>query len=130
MQFAPKSESAKGLESSTEAKSDINKEWNIMDPKELEKMLADAAAKAAEQTAKALVDAQAKAAAEAAAKAKADADLEAKVKSVISTVDTGAEKLLAEVEKRLADAETSNKGVIAGLEAALKEKAAVNRSYH
>ena len=123
MQFAPKSESAKGLESSTEAKSDINKEWNIMDPKELEKMLADAAAKAAEQTAKALVEAQAKADAEKAAKAKADAELEAKVKSVISTVDTGAEKLLAEVEKRLAEQQESSKSAIAGLEAALKEKA-------
>ena len=123
MQFAPKSESAKGLESSTEAKSDINKEWNIMDPKELEQMLARAAATAAEQTAKALVDAQAKAAADAAAKVKAEAELEAKVKSVISTVDTGAEKLLAEVEKRLASQEESSKSAIAGLEAALKEKA-------
>ena len=123
MQFAPKSESAKGLESSTEAKSDINKEWNIMDPKELEQMLAKAAATAAEQTAKALVEAQAKLDAEKAAKAKAEAELEAKVKSVISTVDTGAEKLLAEVEKRLASQEESSKSAIAGLEAALKEKA-------
>jgi HK97 family phage prohead protease/HK97 family phage major capsid protein len=123
MQFAPKSESAKGLESSTEAKGDINKEWNIMDPKELEQMLANAAAKAAEQTAKALVEAQAKAAAEAAAKAEAEAALEAKVKSVISTVDTGAEKLLAEVEKRLSESAEASKTAIAGLEAALKEKA-------
>jgi HK97 family phage major capsid protein len=94
-----------------------------MDPKQLEQLLADTAAKAAEQSAKAVIEAQTKAAAEAAAKAKADAELEAKVKSVISTVDTGAEKLLAEVEKRMAAQEESSKSAIAGLEAALKEKA-------
>ena len=123
MQFAPKSESAKGLESSTEAKSDINKEWNIMDPKELETLLAATAQKAAEQTAKAIADQTAKAAAEQAAKAQAEADLTARIKSTISTVDTGAEKLLAEVEKRLAANEETHKSALAGLEAALKEKA-------
>ena len=123
MQFAPKSESAKGLESSTEAKSDINKEWNIMDPKELETLLAATAQKAAEQTAKAIADQTAKAAAEQAAKAQAEAELTARIKSTISTVDTGAEKLLAEVEKRLAATEETHKSALAGLEAALKEKA-------
>jgi HK97 family phage prohead protease/HK97 family phage major capsid protein len=126
MQFAPKSESAKGLESSTEAKGDINKEWN-MDPKELEKMLADAAAKAAEQTAKALVEAQAKAAAEKAAAEKEAADLEAKIKQAVAAVtptQTGAETLLAEVEKRLADAQAESRKALEGLEGALKEKAA------
>jgi HK97 family phage prohead protease/HK97 family phage major capsid protein len=125
MQFAPKSESAKGLESSTEANSQIKKEWE-MDPKQLEQMLADAASKAAEQTAKAIADTQAKALAEKAAAEKAQAELDAKVKAAvasISTVDTGAERLLAEVEKRLATAEETNKTVIAGLEASLKEKA-------
>jgi HK97 family phage prohead protease/HK97 family phage major capsid protein len=125
MQFAPKSESAKGLESSTEAKSDIIKEWNIMDPKELEQMLAKAAASAAEQTAKAIADQQAKAAAEQAAKEKQQAEFDEKVKAaVISTGQSGAEKLLAEVEKRLAEQQESSKTVLAGLEAALKEKAA------
>ena len=126
MQFAPKSESAKGLESSTEANSDVKKEWK-MDPKQLEQMLADAASKAAEATAKAIAETQAKAAAEKAAAEKAQADIDARVKAAvasISTVDTGAEKLLAEVEKRLASAEETNKSVISGLEAALKEKAA------
>jgi HK97 family phage prohead protease/HK97 family phage major capsid protein len=126
MQFAPKSESAKGLESSTEAKGDINKEWN-MDPKELEKLLADAAAKAAEQTAKALVEAQAKAAAEKAAADKEAADLEAKIKQAVAAVtptQTGADTLLAEVEKRLADAQAESKKALEGLEGALKEKAA------
>ena len=126
MQFAPNSESAKGLESSTEASSEVKKEME-MDPKQLEQLLADAASKAAEQTAKAIADTQAKALAEKAAADKAEAELDARVKAAvasISTGDTGAERLLAEVEKRLEKAEESSKSVIAGLEASLKEKAA------
>ena len=118
MQFAPDSDSAKGLESSTEAIGEIKKEWE-MDPKQLEQMLADAANKAAEQTAKAIADTQAKALAEKAAADKAEAELDARVKAAvasISTGDTGAERLMAEVEKRLATAEESSKSVIAGLE--------------
>jgi HK97 family phage prohead protease/HK97 family phage major capsid protein len=126
MQFAPNSESAKGLESSTEADRNVKKEME-MDPKQLEQMLADAASKAAEATAKAIAEKQEKALAEKAAAEKAQADLDARVKAAvasISTGDTGAERLLAEVEKRLEKAEESSKSVIAGLEASLKEKAA------
>jgi HK97 family phage prohead protease/HK97 family phage major capsid protein len=126
MQFAPDSESAKGLESSTEASSEVKKEWK-MDPKQLEQLLADTASKAAEQTAKAIAESQAKALADKAAADKAEAELDARVKAAvasISTGDTGAERLMAEVEKRLAAAEDSSKSVIAGLEASLKEKAA------
>ena len=125
MQFAPDSDSAKGLESSTEAIGEIKKEWE-MDPKQLEQMLADAANKAAELTAKAIADTQAKALAEKAAAEKTEAELDARVKAAvasISTGDTGAERLMAEVEKRLATAEESSKSVIAGLEASLREKA-------
>ena len=125
-QFAPESDSAKGLESSTEASGEIKKEWE-MDPKQLEQMLADAANKAAELTAKAIADTQAKQLAEKAAADKSEAELDARVKAAvasISTGDTGAERLMAEVEKRLAAAEDSSKSVIAGLEASLKEKAA------
>ena len=124
-QFAPESDSAKGLESSTEANSEIKKEWE-MDPKQLEQMLADAANKAAELTAKAIADTQAKQLADKAAADKSEAELDARVKAAvasISTGDTGAERLMAEVEKRLATAEESSKSVIAGLEASLKEKA-------
>jgi len=124
-QFAPESDSAKGLESSTEASGEIKKEWE-MDPKQLEQMLADAANKAAELTAKAIADTQAKQLAEKAAAEKTEAELDARVKAAvasISTGDTGAERLMAEVEKRLATAEESSKSVIAGLEATLKEKA-------
>jgi HK97 family phage prohead protease/HK97 family phage major capsid protein len=125
-QFAEVTESAKGLEPSTQANSDTTKEWN-MDPKELEKLLADAAAKAAEQTARAVVEAQAKAAQELQRKADEEAQLQAKIKAAVSavqTVDTGAEKLLAEVEKRLAEQADSHKSALEGLETALREKAA------
>ena len=124
-QFAPESDSAKGLESSTEASGEIKKEWE-MDPKQLEQMLADAANKAAELTAKAIAESQAKQLADKTAADKAEAELDARVKAAvasISTGDTGAERLMAEVEKRLATAEDSHKSVIAGLEASLKEKA-------
>ena len=125
MQFAPDSDSAKGLESSTEAIGEIKKEWE-MDPKQLEQMLADAANKAAELTAKAIADTQAKQLADKVAADKSEAELDARVKAAvasISTGDTGAERLMAEVEKRLATAEESSKSVIAGLEASLREKA-------
>ena len=126
LQFAPKQESAKGLESDQEANRDTTEEWN-MDPKDLEKLLADAAKQAAVETAKAIAETQAKAAAEKAAQEKAQAELDAKIKAAVAqvqTVDTGAERLLAEVEKRVAQQEESHKSAIAGLESALKEKAA------
>lgn len=128
MHFAPASESAKGLESSKEAEGNsISKEWN-MDPKELEKLLAAATAKAAEDAAKAVIAAQEKKAAEDAAKAAEQAAIEAKVKAAveaqISVGQSGAEKLLAEVEKRFADQAEAGKKALEGLEATLKEKAA------
>jgi len=98
-----------------------------MDPKELEKLLADAAAKAAAETARAVVEAQTKAAEELQRKADEEAQLQAKIKAAVSavqTVDTGAEKLLAEVEKRLAEQAESHKSALEGLESALREKAA------
>jgi N4-gp56 family major capsid protein len=122
LQFATPSDSAKGLEASGEAKSDITKELE-MNQEELQKMMAAAA----EQATKSLLAAQEKAAAEKAAKEKADAEFDARVKAAVAAVtptETGAEKLLAEVEKRLADQAESTKSVVAGLESALKEKAA------
>jgi HK97 family phage prohead protease/HK97 family phage major capsid protein len=128
MQFAPKGESAKGLESTTEAEStNIIKEIG-MTQEEMKKMLADAAKEAAEQAAKALAEKAAEEAAQKAAAAKAEAELDARIKAAVAAVaapsETGAEKLLAEVEKRFAEHSDSTKSVIAGLEAALKEKAA------
>lgn len=120
-QFVPMGETAKGLESSAEANSS-EKELD-MDPKQLEIMLAEATAKAAEAAAKAVVEAQTKAAEAKAAEAKAQAELEAKVKAAVQTVDTGAEKLLAEVEKRLAEQADAHKKQLDGLQEVIKEKA-------
>jgi HK97 family phage prohead protease/HK97 family phage major capsid protein len=130
-QFAPK-ESAKKLDTPKAAKSATNEEWN-MDPKELEKLLADAAAKAAEQTAKAVLEAQTKAADEAKRKQAEEEALQAKIKAAVSavtpqapvvqTVDTGAERLLGDIEKRLEDQANEHKSAIESLEAAIKEKA-------
>lgn len=126
MQFAPKGNSAKGLESDTEAKSTNKKEWN-MNPEEIQKMLAEAAAKAAQDAAKAIAEQQAAEKAAQEAKAKAEAELDARIKAAVAAVtpsETGAEKLLAEVEKRFAEQAENTKSVISGLESALKEKAA------
>jgi HK97 family phage prohead protease/HK97 family phage major capsid protein len=122
MQFANPSDSAKGLEASGEAKSDITKELE-MTPEELQKMLAAAA----EQATKSLLAAQEKAAAEKALADKEAADLDAKIKAAVALATpttTGAEALLAEVEKRFAAQADETKSVVAGLEASLKEKAA------
>jgi len=132
-QFAPApKESAKKLDTPKAAKSATNEEWN-MDPKELEKLLADAAAKAAEQTAKAVLEAQTKAAEEAQRKVADEEALQAKIKAAVNavapaapavqTVDTGAERLLSDIEKRLEDQATEHRTALEGLEAAIKEKA-------
>lgn len=123
-QFAPKGDSAKGLESKTEAKSTTTKELE-MTPEEIQKMLADAAAKAADEATQKLLATQAAEKAAAEAKAKADAELEAKVKAAvdIQVGQSGAERLLAEVTKRFEDQAEQSKSVLAGLEATLKEKA-------
>jgi len=126
LQFATTQAPAKGLDSSITANSDTTKEWN-MDSKELEKLLADTARQAATETAKAIAAETTKAAQERAAQDRAQAELDAKIKAAVAqvqTVDTGAERLLAEVEKRVAEQEQSHKSAIAGLEATLKEKAA------
>lgn len=122
MQFAASSNSAKGLEASGTADSDIKKEWN-MDPKDLEKMLADAAAKAAQ----AVVEKQAAEKAAADKAAAEQAEFEARVKAAVGSVtlgQSGAEKLLADVEKKLADAQAEQAKALEGLQAELKAKAA------
>ena len=132
-QFAPAPvASAKKLDTPKAAKSTTKEEWD-MDPKDLEKLLADAAAKAAEQTAKAVLEAQAKAAEEAQRKVQDEEALQAKIKAAVSavtpaapavqTVDTGAERLLSDIEKRLEDQATEHRTALEGLESAIKEKA-------
>ena len=128
LQFAPKSESAKGLESFAEAESTSNiKEWN-MSPEEIKQVLADTAKQAAEDATKAVLAQQEKARQEAEQQRAQEAALEAKIKAAVSatieTGSTGAERLLAEVEKRFAEQAEQSKSAIAGLEAVLREKAA------
>lgn len=123
-QFEVKNESAKELESSAQQKSDNSKkEWN-MDPKELEQMLANATANAAKAAAEAVIKAQADAKAQAEAKAAEDAAFEARVASVVKSQESGAERLLADIEKRFAEQTEASKSAIAGLESVIKEKAA------
>ena len=122
-QFAVSDKSAKELDDHAVANSANERKWN-MDPKELEQMLAKAAAQAAEQAARAVVEAQTKALADKAAQEKADAELQAKITAAVKTVDTGAERLLADVEKRLSEQAEAHKSALEGLEVALKEKAA------
>ena len=114
-QFAPKSASAKGLDSSTDVNSKSQKEVE-MTQDEIKQLVADATAKAlADQaTAKSLADAQ-------------EADVQARIKAAVALATpstTGAETLMAEVEKRFADQAASTKSVLDGLQAALTEKAA------
>jgi hypothetical protein len=82
---------------------------------EIKQMVAEATAKAlADQaTAKSLADAQ-------------EAEVQARIKAAVARAtptETGAEKLMAEVEKRCADQAASTQSVLAGLQAALAEKA-------
>jgi HK97 family phage prohead protease/HK97 family phage major capsid protein len=126
-QFAPKGDSAKGLESETEAKSTTQKEWN-MTPEEMKQMLADAAKSAAEEATKSLLAAQAAKKLEEDAALKAQADMDAKIKSAVAaqiTVgESGAERLLADITKRFEDQVSTSKSALEGLQATLAEKAA------
>lgn len=127
MQFASNGTSAKGLENPKDTNSDNIKEFN-MDKIELEKMLADAAKLAAENATKAFVEAQRVEAEKNAANAKAESDMQDKIKAAVAAQivvgESGAEKLLADVEKRFAEQTEKTSGILAGLEASIKEKAA------
>lgn len=127
-QFAPNSESAKGLESLTGNKSNttLKGKWN-MDPIELQKMLDAAAKTAADLATKAVLDAQATEKAALTAKATADADFEARVKaavaSTVSVGQSGTEKLLADLEKRINESAENSTKAIADLQGELTAKA-------
>jgi len=111
-QFIVESVAAKGLETSTEVNSKSQKDVE-MTQDEINKLVADAAKSAAQEATKALV-----------AQQKADAEAEVAKAAVIQAGETGAEKLMAEVEKRFADQAATTKSVLDGLHAALAEKSA------
>jgi HK97 family phage prohead protease/N4-gp56 family major capsid protein len=127
LQFAPGGTEDTGLQSPAEAESNnISKEWK-MTPEEIKQVMAEAAKQAAEEAAKSIREAAKREAEEKAAQARAEAELEARIKAAVAAVtptQTGADKLLAEVEKRFADAQVESQKALQGLEAALKEKAA------
>lgn len=124
-QFTPSGNSAKGLESNTEVNSTTQGKWK-MDPKELEQMVANAAKSAAEQATKSLVAAQEAAAQQKAKAAQEAADFDARVKAAVQVQvgESGAERLLAEMTKRLDEETSARKSALEGLEATIKEKAA------
>lgn len=125
-QFAPKATSAKGLESTTDANGvNPSKEVNMTE-QEMQVMLAKAATDAAEQATKSLLAAQAKQAADLAANTAAEAAIDARIKAAVAaqvTVgESGAEKLLAEMTKRIEDQNTASKTALEGLHEAIREK--------
>ena len=114
-QFTTQSDSAKGLESSTDVNSKSQKEFEMTE-EQIKQMVADATAKALADmaTAKSLADAQ-------------EAEVQARIKAAVALATpstTGADTLMAEVEKRFADQAASTKSVLDGLQTALTEKAA------
>lgn len=120
--FSTTSSQAKELDHSNKQSSNINKEWN-MTPEEIQARIDEAAAKAAKQAVEQMNAARQQADAEVKAKALAEVELEARVKAAVAAVTpstTGAEKLMAEVEKRIQDQSKS----IDDLMASLKEKSA------
>lgn len=123
-QFATKEKSAKELDPSAVQTIDKSKkEWN-MDPKELEQLVAKAAAEAAEKASQSLLEKQAAEKATAEKLAKEAAELDAKIKSAIEVKESGAEKLLADIEKRLNEQTETQKKALEGLESVIKEKTA------
>lgn len=126
LQFVKDSQSAKGLETSAGVtNSKLIKEEIEMTNEELQALLAQTA----DLTAKSIVEAQAKAAQEAEEKRAAELKLQEEIKkaasaSAIEVGQSGAEKLLADIEARFAKQAEENKSVIAGLEDVVKQKAA------
>jgi HK97 family phage prohead protease/HK97 family phage major capsid protein len=115
-QFITADDSAKKLESLPPVNLKSHKEVEMTED-QIKQMVADAAAAAALETTKAL---------EAKQKAEADAaELDARLKAVeIQTAESGAERLMAEIEKRFADQAESTKSMLDGLQGAIAEKAA------
>lgn len=121
MLFAAKDTPSNGLETPKNSDSNSTKEWN-MTPEEIQVQIAKAAKEAAEKAVAADREVRAKAEKEAADKAAADAAIDAKIKAAVGSIqvgDSGAEKLVKELEARM---ETQSKS-IEDLLASVKEKA-------
>lgn len=105
-----------------QVKSTTPKEW-IMSPEEIKQMLEAATKQAAEQATEALLTKQAAEAAALKEKADAEAQLNAKVAAAVATTiksgETGAERLMQDIQKRFEEQSAS----LADLESSIKEKA-------
>lgn len=103
-----------------EVKKLFKKEKNIMEQEVLNQLMA----KVTEETAKAVSSALEKAAAEKAAEEKAAIEAETKKQEMIRLGETGAERLLKDVEKKVTDEVTDLRKELGDLQSALKESAA------
>lgn|SRR3990167_1969507 len=101
-----------------------NKEEIEMTPEQLEQLLKDTAIKAAEETARLLADQKAKADAETEAKLAEEKALNDKIAAGIKVGESGAEKLLKDLEKRLADQDAEQKTALAEMSSVINEKSA------
>jgi len=124
--FASKDAQAKELDSSTAVNSTTNKEWN-MNPEEIKAALEKAAADAAKAALEGAEKARQEREAAEKAKADAEADINARIKAAVAAVtptNTGAETLLADLQKQFDEQNTSAKKNIDELLAVVKEKSA------
>jgi HK97 family phage major capsid protein len=106
-----------------EENSTTKKEWT-MSPEEIKQMLETATKSAAEQATAAYIQKQEELAKEKAAKAEEEQALQKRIDASVATQvslgESGAERLLAEVTKRI---ESEQQKALSGLESAIKEKA-------
>lgn len=130
MLFAKKGDQGNKLETPKNSDSKTKKEWN-MTPEEIQAQIAKAAAEAAEKALAADREARAKAEAEVKAKADADAALDAKIKAAVSSIqvgESGAEKLVKELEARMENQSKSIEDLLASVKEKTEEIAALQKS--
>ncbi len=130
MLFAKKGDQGNKLETPKNSDSKTKKEWN-MTPEEIQAQIANAAAEAAEKALAADREARAKAEADAKAKAEAEAALDAKIKAAVSSIqvgESGAEKLVKELEARMENQSKSIEDLLASVKEKTEEIAALQKS--
>ncbi len=125
-QFAPVGTPAKGLET-LQVANDKPPKGRTMTPEEIQKMLEEAASKAAAQATSTLLAEQAKVKAEAEANAAKEAEMAAKIKTAVEAQITlgqsGAEKLIADLTARVEAAGAESAKALDGLRAEVAAKA-------
>jgi HK97 family phage prohead protease/HK97 family phage major capsid protein len=128
--FAESDDAAKGLENSDPKNGTTNKEL-VMTLEEIQAQVKAAAEQAAKEAVAAVESAKKAAEAEAAKKAAEDAALEQKIKAAIASVqvgESGAEKLVKELEARISGQEKSITDLLASVKEKADEIAAIQKS--